>query len=261
MNYKELLNKFGNKLNDFSKELGVYGIDSSVIIDISKHCELNGNVWSYPSKPIKFVLTHHNIPNHTVPKLLKECEASLEIELIITGDVKINQPQDSINDPINDIKSFDIVVTTNKYISSWHLDRHEVKAEDGPCDYIHPIYHFTHGGHKMEGFSINDDDYFGNTIIMRNPRLMHPPMDLILGIDFIFNQFLPSNDLSILNDRAYNDIVTEVKSFLWKPFALALAKNYCSSISVDGSLLNFNKDFVTSTIKCTPLKPTLQLNK
>jgi hypothetical protein len=250
MNYKELLTQFGNKLNDYAKELGSYGIDSNIITDVSKNCEFKNNIWSYPSRPIKFILSHEDIPNHTVPKLLKEYKATLEIDLIITGDIKINLPQNSINDPINSIKGFDIVVTTNGYVSSWHLDRHEVQPNNGRCDYIHPIYHFTHGGHKMEGYTATIDDYFGNAIIMRNPRLMHPPMDLILGIDFIFNQFIPNKKLSILSDKAYIDIVNQVKVFLWRPFALAIAKNYCSTIAIDGNIMTFNNEFVKSTISC-----------
>lgn len=254
MDFKNTFRLLGQKFNDYASELGAYGIDGNLLIDISKECELTNKIWNYPTRPILITLPYTCIPNHTVPKLLKDCKSSLEIRLTLKGDVQIKSDRSLIDDPIHQILGFDIVVSTNTYISSWHLDRHVMGDGEAEGTYTHPIYHFTHGGFEMEGRyeSSGDEDYFGNTIIMRNPRLMHPPMDLILGLDFVFNQFIPNDTLSILKDPVYIDIINQAKAFLWQPFALALAKNYCKNISVDGTNLSFNESFVKSTISCKP---------
>lgn len=254
MDFKNTFRLLGQKLNDYASELGAYGIDGNLFLEISKQCELIDNIWHYPTRPILIIMPHTCIPNHTVPKLLRDCESSLEIRLSLTGDIKIKSDRSMVDDPMHQIDGFDIVVSTDKYISSWHLDRHIMAEGEAEGTYVHPIYHFTHGGFEMEGpyESSNSEDYYGNAIIMRNPRLMHPPMDLILGLDFVFNQFMPRNTLSILKDPVYMDLIEQVKGFLWQPFALALAKNYCKNISVNGTNLSFNDRFVKSTVNSLP---------
>jgi len=123
-------------------------------------------------------------------------------------------------------------------------------GENAPTN-LHPVYHLTFGGHHMENQQTDENDEFGRALIIRTPRIMHSPMELILGLDFIFNHFIPSTELDLLSDRSYISVVKTLKANLWMPFALALAKNYCDNIDIDGDPFEFDKKFVSSVLHCS----------
>ena len=112
---------------------------------------------------------------------------------------------------------------------------------------LHPIYHLTFGGTHMENLQNSGSD-FGRALILRTPRITHPPMEVILGIDFIFNHFIPKSELDLLSDRRYIEVINELKSYIWLPYSLAIAKNYCERISIDSQPYSFDEAFVKSVL-------------
>lgn len=198
--------------------------------------------FSYSPSPIKITLPKEWIPNHTLPDNL----ANLEVTLDIKDEVKIKRQNASVEDPLKQLVQFNIIINSGDFTSSWHLDRHVKQAGDGQFKHIHPIYHWTFGGYHIE--TEYRKKHFGAALFMRSPRLMYPPMDLILGLDFIFNHFIPSGELALLDDVVYKKIISDLKNYLWKPFALAFAKNYCNAMEVDNERLHFDDLFVQSVI-------------
>lgn len=103
--------------------------------------------------------------------------------------------------------------------ASWHLDKHLTTPGDGKTKYSHPLYHFTFGGNKMEEKAL----MYGNALIMPSPRFTYPPMDAILGIDFILQNYLSKDKISkLIIDPEYIQVVRNSQVRLWKPFFTSL---------------------------------------
>ncbi len=124
--------------------------------------------------------------------------------------------------------------------SCWHLDLHIEENGDGQPKYCHPMYHFAFGGNKMEA---RGDAFFGSGIFLPAPRLIHPPMDAVLAIDFILqNYFERSRIQKLLEDSSYVEIVRNSQNRLWKPFFSSLYSYW------NAENLTVNKDFSYSKV-------------
>jgi hypothetical protein len=126
--------------------------------------------------------------------------------------------------------------------SYWHLDKH--KNANEKLETIHPLYHFEYGGStttEKEGFD------FGKIIILDVPRIMHPPMDIILAIDFIIKNFYTYEQHQTLTEGKpfYKKCVQNAQFRLWRPYALALASNF---ENLDG--IQVDENFATNIVEC-----------
>lgn len=176
----------------------------------------------------------------TIPINADDLQLQFSIAIVLT---KYNEA--SISDPLSNL-NFDIelsgaILDENskdgiRYLySSWHLDRHVPKAGDGENKYSHPQYHFTYGGRNMEEKNFD----FGASLIFPSPRIAYPPMDAILGIDFILQNYIHKDKTrSILNDPEYRAIIAKSQERLWKPYFISIASKW-----VNGINLNFDKSF------------------
>lgn len=123
-------------------------------------------------------------------------------------------------------KMKDEVESPKQYKIAWHLDKH-IRSEDGEdgagTGFIHPEYHFN-----MGGFAITKEANmnFGSILLMDTPRLMHPPLDSILAVDFVLNNFYGCKAQNLLKSRSYQEIVKRSKLRLWRPYFIALASQW-----------------------------------
>lgn len=155
----------------------------------------------------------------TIPLGVKYLEIILNIEFggIVVKDNKFGSPVSNLQ---FDLELHGMDDNTDQYYCAWHLDKHIKQVDDGPNKYVHPDYHLTFGGNKMEG----KGNIFGQCLIVPMPRLAHPPMDAILGIDFIIHNFLPiEQKSSLLLDPAYIQVVRNSHIRLWKPYYCAIS--------------------------------------
>lgn len=103
--------------------------------------------------------------------------------------------------------------------SCWHLDRDEEEGRDNQA-YIHPFYHFQSGGRNL-----NQGWRFGRYLIIDTPRIAHPPMDAILGVDFVLTNFVEKENITALRENpTYKRIVHKAQNRIWKPYFLTLAR-------------------------------------
>jgi hypothetical protein len=105
-----------------------------------------------------------------------------------------------------------------KHLGAWHLDRHITSDEETDALDVHPLYHFHFGGNAIK--QIQND--VGRILVLEGPRIAHPPMDVLLGIDFILSHFAGGAWRHLKEDTTY-------KSYL-KPSQDFLFKNYISSL-------------------------------
>lgn len=154
------------------------------------------------------------------PVLLNARDCSFSYNCSITA---IGKTTNSSGDPMD-------------VVSSIHLDF------DNPtnADFIHPDFHMTFGGKSMTDYfeGENNDEVFGKALLLTSPRLPHPPMDAILGIDFILrNYFKKELYDKVFCDSKYRQAVRQSQERLWKPYMLALAGHWCQ---FNGCIYNDN---------------------
>ena len=167
---------------------------------------------------------------------------------------KIIDPVSSLNFMVS-VSSIDPIA-----FQAWHLDREKPLATEAkPNANIHPKYHISFGGglitkarRKELGIGENGEKIqfdFGQTLFIGTPRFMHPPMDIILGIDFILSHYVSKDYAEIfLKNTKYQRIVKTMKEALWKPYAFSLANNFCSNWANDTQHFAFDDTFCKSII-------------
>lgn len=122
----------------------------------------------------------------------------------------------------------------DKLYCAWHLDRHIGKKGDNKTKYSHPMYHFTFGGEKME----EKGEIFGDCLILPAPRISYPPMDAILGIDFILQNYLHKDKIDdIISDTEYISIIQRAQQRILRPYFLSLASFWNNEIFKDNKEL------------------------
>ena len=104
--------------------------------------------------------------------------------------------------------------------SSWHLD---YDSNDGQ-DYIHPHFHITWGGDNIKDLDL------GDVLLLPTPRISYPPMDIVLGIDFVLSNFVKADVYrQIQSDSQYKAAVKNAQEKYWKPYMLSLAHHWCNN--------------------------------
>ncbi|WP_157043691.1 hypothetical protein [Nitrobacter hamburgensis] len=109
--------------------------------------------------------------------------------------------------------------------AAWHFDRHIIdKAKSTPhvTDDIHPLYHFQYGGSRMSQLG----SQLGATLLLDPPRLMHPPMDGLLAIDFVLANYAGMSWKLLRQDPRYERLITPQFESIWKPYFDSIAGSW-----------------------------------
>lgn len=105
-------------------------------------------------------------------------------------------------------------------VHSLHLDRHPDNSQSVDP---HPKYHFQFGGRKLEE-KITD---YGQGMFFDTPRMMHHPMDFILGMDFILSNYYSDiwNHVKE-NNHEYNSLIGKYQDIVMKPYFYSIADHW-----------------------------------
>jgi hypothetical protein len=120
--------------------------------------------------------------------------------------------------------------------SAWHLDYHNPTPNKGdtlkPDKTAHPLYHLQFGGKKVdEGYKNRG---LGNMLHLDSPRIATPPVDIVLGIDFLLSNFLHKDYYSkIKKEPLYTDAIKYSQNAFWKPYYQKIANFWTSSSDPD----------------------------
>lgn len=116
------------------------------------------------------------------------------------------------DDPFHEL-NFNVKVRGLKdgvqYGSGFHIDR---QKDSDPSDELHPLYHL-HYTPKV----FNDQDA-GMVLAMDAPRMIHAPVDLILGLDIVFSNFAMDQWDTLKDSGAYNALCRSYQNSIWKPY-------------------------------------------
>ena len=106
----------------------------------------------------------------------------------------------------------------------WHQDgfeemRLDVKRKKKrKLQFIHPYYHFHAGGKAIDGIGP------GSLMLLSSPRLPHPPMDIVLAVNFVICHFFSTqeirfvDEMGIFADDDYKQLVERSAIRLYKPY-------------------------------------------
>ncbi|MGS0569280.1 hypothetical protein [Vibrio parahaemolyticus] len=109
---------------------------------------------------------------------------------------------------------------------------------------MHPNYHVHHGGHRVKEL-----DSYGDMVLLKNPRLMHHPLDALLAIDLALSNFLPLDKWEKLRaDTGYQMMMKKSQTNWWKPYYETLG-NYWNNKSSKGQK---SQKLVTKSLELNP---------
>lgn len=213
---------------------------------VGKAKSTSSDNWEYNISRIIF--RKINLERHVRPQIIKpNDEATLELEVGFNGVHKA-----LTNKIFDHIKSLAVRITINlekidehynfsERNSLWHLDKHDY-TKQVHCS--HPLYHFEFGGSnktEIEGFS------YGDFILLDTPRIMHPPLDIVLAIDFVIKHFYSYDDSKILTEKEqYKNIIKNAQYRLWRPYFLSVASQYHDFQNE----YEFDKKFTQNIFEC-----------
>lgn len=156
------------------------------------------------------------------------------IELIERSDLPRDKKQALIELKGKDyrIKRIFLEEINNIFGNNFNKYKDELKQIFETDEFCHPEYHFQYGGRTI---SKSANFNYGDFILIEAPRMMFPPMDIFLSIDFILKNFISKEKhRQITTDPSYIRILNEMKEFIWKPYFFNIASKWDKNIKNDG---------------------------
>ncbi|MEX1013928.1 MAG: hypothetical protein WDZ80_02090, partial [Candidatus Paceibacterota bacterium] len=100
------------------------------------------------------------------PRNLKDLNLTLTIRCV--GVCQEEPEHDNVNSLNFDIRIKAEDKERNNFLTSWHLDCHIIKDDDGEPDHCHPLFHFQHGGKSILGLYEDDEYDFGSSLFLES---------------------------------------------------------------------------------------------
>ena len=239
MNFETNFQLYIDVLSKYKKDLrSKVQLEIEQIKEIRKTMHSNKEEVTYSFSKIRLNIPKRVRPSHCIPRSLTD----FYITLSTNEDIVFKKINKIVEDPFIKLGTINIVLDSKPYLSSWHLDRH---IDSGVPSSFHPFYHLSFGGLQMEKLDLDGEEKFGHSLIVRAPRISHPPMELILSIDYILQHYFDKNELDLLSDPNYKKIINDLKIKFWKPYYLSLLLPFCdNSIVIDGNTVDYDSVFV-----------------
>lgn len=201
-------------------------------IDTSQFYTISGQL---KQPPLKYKLLPFKIEikdSEKFPKRLSHKKSARNLELFFDLEIECDSTNFVGNqDPFKKY-SFNIVIkgrnmnnAKSKLIYAIHFDKHNLKEqqEGNTPHQIHPAYHFQFGGNKLEDEEKLDS---GRALFLDAPRIMHHPMELILGMDFILSNFFPTIWNKIKHLPAYKKILKKYQKDFILPYFKSVVEHF-----------------------------------
>jgi hypothetical protein len=185
----------------------------------------DGVSWGYQMGPLVFSPPADRLRVVTGDVAEPKVELDVSVEASITPGVQVADPFIHL--------SCNIQIKAKRKTNGlplffcWHLDREDSYDHNGVTpSFIHPRYHMQHGGSLLKDFSSGTEDHagYGSVLISDTPRFVHPPLEAILGVDFILTNFYPNDKRKFREEQAYRILLASAQERYWRPYALAIAQ-------------------------------------
>lgn len=199
-------------INDCLTILSNYGV-SYTVLDFKDF--LSDTLWGYKIQGLTIPV------EKTALKHIRPTGFSA-VEVIVDLDIEsdINEWA-NLNDPFTNLSFRSLLKGTNTqtqkiHYLSFHIDRHNgaTTAE------LHPLYHLQY---LQNAKSKPKDDFdHGESLQLDIPRMMHFPMELILGVSFLMSNYAPLTYAKLIQDRQYIKLCKEYQDRVWRPYINSL---------------------------------------
>lgn len=220
--------------------------DSGNLNKVRKSIEESPNeaIWVHDLRDgIRFKLEHLDEPS---PPFLEIEKAKLTLSMCLAGKYINKRSLNDVKDPVESLSTIEgykhlhtpyscdieIIAEDIDLVSFWHFDKHfesstatkkKKKKRKAKNKYIHPEYHWTYGGKKLDT-KLGEDETLGISFIVAAPRIGHPPLDVPLAIDYVLQNYVPERLIrSLRNESSYIKIMQRSQYRLWRPYAISFA--------------------------------------
>ncbi len=226
MSGQSFKNKRATELRQFISILQKHSVVNEVwpLYNAENMCRnYAGEYWGYSIENLIFRFANKEGKLKTIPQSVKDL--TLQMTVVVKGICKDSENLDPFEKYEFQLLLFGNYENEQKKVKcSWHLDRHVEKA-DQLSRFAHPQYHFQFGGHALKDLKEDEKDV-GQVLIIDSPRIPHPPLDALLGIDFILTNFIPRSELDFREEREYIKLIESMQDRLWKPYVNSLASRW-----------------------------------
>lgn len=208
-------------------------------------------LWRCVLEAVQFVETdvQKEKIKHTRPTHIRTVEVELSVKFVGRC-----VDENALEDPFCHLSVQGVVSGygdgSRPWLCAWHVDRHIRREEDadevdelgedesrialGTPRFVHPNYHFQYGGEGVWGFS---DEQYGRHLLLEAPRLAHPPLDVVLAVDFVLSNYYGRQWHDLRQDSAYRRMVRVAHDRIWRPYSIATASNWTDGPSEWGATL------------------------
>jgi hypothetical protein len=208
MNNQAFISKRKKDVNDFLSIIGNLAI-SYGSVNFKNH--LSNEFWGYTISDIKFNVDQSSL-KHIRPSGFTNVEIIIELDV----ESKISE-WEKLNDPFCSLNFRSLIRGTNSktgklHYLAFHIDRHN----GAETNEIHPLYHLQY----LQNNKIKAKDEFdhGETLQLDLPRIMHLPMELILGVSTILSNFSPSTYSKLIQNRQFVNLCKDYQQKIWRPY-------------------------------------------
>ncbi|NLU96288.1 hypothetical protein [Chitinophaga sp. Ak27] len=176
----------------------------------------NGNFWGYE---ISDLIIPVDTVKHVRPKGVDGGKVELSLNMKLIADYTV---WDNLNDPMLEL-NFNVSVrglsSSGSHYFCLHIDRHDLSLH---ADEPHPVYHlqYTTNPKRDEGFD------YGHTLFLDTPRIIHHPVDFILGIGFLTTNFFPLAFDQIMDDGYFLSLYKRYQEKIMQPYFQTLASHW-----------------------------------
>jgi len=182
-------------------------------IPLLKNGDAKESVWGYDIE--NFILPLDTL-KHVTPNDIKKGEIVLNMKL------RANIANwDSFNDPFVEL-AFNVLIKGIGNDRAYHVGFHIDKHIGGTSDEPHPIYHLQYDFNPTG----SEKPDLGDLFYIDTPRIMHKPMDFILGIGFLTSNFFPVGFQALSETREFVKLNTSYQQSLWRPYFHTLANKW-----------------------------------
>ncbi len=219
MKNNAFISKRKKDVTDFLSILNYLSISYGAV-DFKKH--LTSEFWGYTISDIKFKVDQSTL-KHICPSGFTNVEVIIELDV----ESKISE-WEKLNDPFSSLNFRTLIRGTNSktgkvHYLCFHIDRHN----GGSTNEIHPLYHLQY----IQNSKIKPKEEFdyGETLQLDVPRMMHLPMELILGVSTILSNFSPSIYSKLIENRQFINLCKDYQKRIWRPYFNSLENFWLKS--------------------------------
>jgi hypothetical protein len=223
---EEFCDERRRELVEFGRVLAAYQIDSEPIKKAAAACSSPTGKRMHPSGTEEYTFAY-DMDRMRIGMLPRNVgaypTAATSIDVVLKVSLGGYCLANAQHDPLYQL-STEVFAEANiggqRHQCAWHLDRHLTGGAE-PAE-VHPIYHFQYGGDEITGNALFN---YGGALLLDPPRIAHPPLDVILGVDFVLSNYFGQLWKSMRIDSDYSKWIESAQKRLWRPYALA-ARNH-----------------------------------